>query len=187
MHVSINWHCPHQDARNIKDEIILTLFKSNHLEAYKIEYGRLSGYENVIREDHQNCLFDKKGTFYNKLSTRKKRWETFLAKRVMIKVFHQPWARGQFVYLFERLASWSHFQRKGNLIKNYLKLRLKFAWKVCRKHAAWNYEIWIIRKHMVTERVEVNSLRSEHYYQKQNLEMTPYLFSKFQIRKRETL
>ena len=89
MHISINWHCPHQDARNIKDEIILKLFKSNHLEAYKIEYGRLSGYENVIREDHQNCLFDKRETFYNKLSTRKKRWETFLVKRVTIKVFHQ--------------------------------------------------------------------------------------------------
>ena len=36
---------------------------------------------------------------------------------------------------------WTHFQRKGNLTKNDLKLRLKFARKVCRKHVMCNYEI----------------------------------------------
>ena len=35
---------------------------------------------------------------------------------------------------------WTHFQRKGNLTKNDLKLRLKFARKVCRKHAMCTYE-----------------------------------------------
>ena len=29
--------------RNIKDEIILELFKSNHLQAYEKEYGTLGG------------------------------------------------------------------------------------------------------------------------------------------------
>ena len=36
---------------------------------------------------------------------------------------------------------WIHFQRKGILTKNDLKLRLKFSRKVCRKRAMCNYEI----------------------------------------------
>ena len=36
---------------------------------------------------------------------------------------------------------WTHFQRKGNLTKNDLKLRLTFARKVCRKRIMCNYEI----------------------------------------------
>ena len=38
--------------------------------------------------------------------------------------------------------------------------------------ATMKYEI--IRKPMVIERVEVNLLKSAHYYQKQNLQMMPY-------------
>ena len=36
---------------------------------------------------------------------------------------------------------WTHFRRKEILTKNDLKLRLKFARKVCRKYAMCNYEI----------------------------------------------
>ena len=36
---------------------------------------------------------------------------------------------------------WIHFQRKGILTKNDLKLRLKFARKVCCKRAICNNEI----------------------------------------------
>ena len=36
---------------------------------------------------------------------------------------------------------WTHFQRKGILIKNDLKLGLKCARKVCRKRTMCNYEI----------------------------------------------
>ena len=36
---------------------------------------------------------------------------------------------------------WTHFLRKGVLIKNDLKLGLKCARKVCRKRAMCNYEI----------------------------------------------
>ena len=43
----------------MKDEIILEVFKSKHLQAYEKEYWRLSGYERITREDHQNYLFDK--------------------------------------------------------------------------------------------------------------------------------
>ena len=37
--------------------------------------------------------------------------------------------------------TWTHFQRKGILTKNDLKLRLKFARKVFRERAICNYEI----------------------------------------------
>ena len=55
---------------------------------------------------------------------------------------------------------WTHFQMKGILTKNDLKLRFKFAQKVRRK---WAMKYAIIRKHMVLTRVEVNSLMSAHY------------------------
>ena len=55
--------------RKIKDEIIMEVFKSNHLQPYEREYWRLRGYEKIIREDHQNCLFDKKEMSYDKPST----------------------------------------------------------------------------------------------------------------------
>ena len=47
--VSIHWRylptsrCRKDLFRNIKDEIILEVFKSNHLQAYEEEYWRLSG------------------------------------------------------------------------------------------------------------------------------------------------
>ena len=44
-----------------------------------------------------------------------------------------------------------------------------------------------MRKPMVKERVEVNSPKSEHYPQQQNLQMIPYLLSKFQRSKWEGL
>ena len=41
--------------RHIKYKITLEIFKSNQLQAYEKENCRLSGYERIIREDHQNC------------------------------------------------------------------------------------------------------------------------------------
>ena len=35
-------------------------------------------YERIIREDHQNCLFNQGEISYNKPSDCKKRWETFM-------------------------------------------------------------------------------------------------------------
>ena len=40
--VYINWCYLHQDAGNIKYEVIVKVFKSNHLQAYEKEYWRLS-------------------------------------------------------------------------------------------------------------------------------------------------
>ena len=64
--------------RNIKYEIILEIFKSNHQQAYGKEYWRLSGDKRIIREDRKNCLFDKREISYNEPSACEKRWETFL-------------------------------------------------------------------------------------------------------------
>ena len=42
------------------------------------EYWRLSSYERIIREIHQNCLLHKGEISYDKPSTCKKRWEIFV-------------------------------------------------------------------------------------------------------------
>lgn len=60
---------------------------------------------------------------------------------------------------------WTHFQRKGILTKNNLKLRLKFTGKVCLVNmqcTTMKYEI--ITEPMLLEKVEVNILKSAHYY-----------------------
>ena len=54
------------------------------MQAYEKGYWRLSGYERIIREDYQNCLFDKREMSCNKSSACKKRWETFCKKTVMV-------------------------------------------------------------------------------------------------------
>ena len=56
----------------------MEVLKSNHLQAHGKEYWRLSGYKRIIREDHKNCLFDKREISYDKSSACEKRWETFL-------------------------------------------------------------------------------------------------------------
>ena len=68
----------------------------------------------------------------------------FCKKRLIVKAGIPPSIREetsrrdlQKIYL-----KWTHFQRKGILSKNDMRLWLKFALKVCRKHAMWNGEIW---------------------------------------------
>ena len=70
--VSINWRYLHEDTvlfRNIKDKIILEVFKSNHLQAYEKEYWKVSGHERIIKEGRQNCVTKS----YHKPSAFKKR------------------------------------------------------------------------------------------------------------------
>ena len=64
--------------RNIKDEIILEVFRSKHLQAYEKEYWRLRGDKRLMREDHQNYFFDKRELSYDKPSACRKRWEIFV-------------------------------------------------------------------------------------------------------------
>ena len=67
----------------------------------------------------------------------------FCKKRVMVKAGIPPSISEETVRKVAQNTDlkWTHFQRKGILTKNYLKLRLKFARKVCRKRAVCNYEI----------------------------------------------
>ena len=53
--------------------MILEVFRSNHLQAYEKEYWTFGGYERIIKEDHQNCLFDKREISHDKPSACEKR------------------------------------------------------------------------------------------------------------------
>ena len=83
----------------------------------------------------------------------------FLEKtRVMVKVGISPSISKETIrrVLWKTDLKWTHFQRKEILTKNDLKLRLKFARKVCRKP-------------VLLERVGADLLKSSYYYKKQNL------------------
>ena len=121
----------------------LEVFKSNHLQAYEKEYCRLSGYEVIIRQDHQNCLFNK-GTYLttNQVLARRD-GKLFCNKIVMVKAGIPPSNSKETVRkVLQKIdLKWTQFQRKGILTKNDLKLRLTFARKVCRKRSMCNYEL----------------------------------------------
>ena len=67
----------------------------------------------------------------------------FFVKRVAVKAGIPPSNSEETVPRVLRKAGlkWTHLHRKGILTKNDLKLRLKFAGKICRKRALCNYEI----------------------------------------------
>ena len=89
--------------------------------------------------------------------------DLFCQKKVMVKAGIPPFISEETVRRVLRKTGlkWTHFQTKGILTKNDLKLRLKFAQEVRRKQAR---KYAVIRKPMVPTRVEVNSLMSAHYY-----------------------
>ena len=60
--------------------------------------------------------------------------------------------------------NWTQFHRKGILTKDDLKLRLNLFGKFVVKMQCVTMKYEIIRKPMVPERVEVNLLKSTHYY-----------------------
>ena len=66
----------------------------------------------------------------------------FCKKRVVVKAGIPPSISKETVHKAVRKTDlkWTYFQRKEILTKNDLKLRLKFARKVCRKCAMCNYE-----------------------------------------------
>ena len=70
--------------------------------------------------------------------------EFFVKKREMGKAGISPSISEETVLKVVQKTDlkWTHFQGKGILTKNDLKLRLKVARKVCRKRAMCNYEIW---------------------------------------------
>ena len=68
----------------------------------------------------------------------------FCKQRVMVKAGIPPSITEETVHrvLWKTDLKWIHFERKGILTKNDLKLTLMFARNVCRKRAMRNYEIW---------------------------------------------
>ena len=102
----------------------MEVFKSNHLQAYEKEYWRLSGYKRIIRDNHQNCLFDKRQISYNKPSACTRKMGNVFVNRVMVKT-DIPLAISKEIGWPKAGLKWTHFQRKGILTKNDLQLRLK--------------------------------------------------------------
>ena len=76
-------------------------------------------------------------------SLAKRDGKLFCKKRVMGKAGIPPSISEETVRKVVQKTDlkWTHFQRKGILTKYNLKLRLKFAQKVCRKHAMCNYQL----------------------------------------------
>ena len=67
----------------------------------------------------------------------------FCKNRVIVKADIPPSISEETVgrVLKKANVKWTHFQGKGILTKDDLKLRLTFVRKGCRKHAMCNYEI----------------------------------------------
>ena len=88
----------------------------------------------TIREDQKNCLF-----------CREEMGNVVVKRGVMVKAGIPPSISEEIVrkVVQKTVLKWTHFQRKGILIKSELELRLKFefARKVCHKHGLCKYEI----------------------------------------------
>ena len=82
--VSIHWRYLHQDAGKTYSEIskmrsYWKYSKATICRHMKKNIGDLVGdLQNKIREDHQNYQFNKREISYDKPSSCKKRWETFV-------------------------------------------------------------------------------------------------------------
>ena len=98
------------------------------------------------REDHKNCLFDKREISSENPSTcREEMGNVFVKRGVMVKAGIPPSVSKETVCKVVQKTDlkWTHFQRKGILIKSELELRLKFEFprKVCHKRGMCKYEI----------------------------------------------
>ena len=81
----------------------------------------------TIREDHKNCLFDKREISSDKPSAfREEMGNVFVKRGVMVKSGIPPSISEETVRkVFKKTdLKWTHFQRKGILIKSELELRL---------------------------------------------------------------
>ena len=61
----------------------VNLNHTNKFKNFLLKITQLSP-ERIIRQDHQNCLFDKR------MNQEETKWETFLQKRVMVKASIPP-------------------------------------------------------------------------------------------------
>ena len=102
--------------------------------------------QGIIREDHKNCLFDKREISSDKPSPcREEIGNVFVKRVVMVKAGTPPSISEETICKVVQKTDlkWTHFQRNRILIKSELKLRLKFefAGKVCNKRGMCKYEI----------------------------------------------
>ena len=116
----------------MKDEIILEVLKSNHLQVCEKECWKLSCYKRIIRGDHQNYFLDKRNILRQTKHLQEK-IRNFCIKRVMVKAGILPSISVETARKCLPTAGLklTHIQRKGILTKDDLKL----------KRAMCNYEI----------------------------------------------
>ena len=90
----------------------------------------------------------------------------FCKKRVMVKAHISPSISEETVLrvLQKTDLKWIYFQRKGILTKNDLKLGLKLLENSLVSVQCETIKYEIIKKSVVLHRVEVNLLKSAHYY-----------------------
>ena len=130
--------------RNIKYDDTGSIFKSNNLQPYEKEYWKLSGYERIIREYHQNCLFYKKEILAANEALARGNGKICCKNRVLVTAVIPLLISKETVcrVLGKTNMKWIHFQRKRIMSKNDLKLRIKFARKVYHKRATCRVQQW---------------------------------------------
>ena len=73
-------------ALSFRDEIILEVFKSNHLQTYEKEYWRLTGrFAKEYSENTTKLPVSSKRNILHKIKRLQKKMGNFCVKRVMVK------------------------------------------------------------------------------------------------------
>ena len=138
--VSTNWRYLRQDAGKTYSEISKMRSYWKYSKATICRHMKKNTADLVPMKDYSG------DTPKTVCSTKEKYLMTnqVLARRVMVKAGIPVSISGVTVrrVLWKTGLRWTNFQRKGILTKNDLKMRLKFARKVCCKRAMFNYEIW---------------------------------------------
>ena len=143
--------------RNIKYEIILDVFKSTHLQAYEkgLSETQWLRKNNQQRPPKLSVPQKKRNILRQTKRLQEEMGNFFVKKRVLVKAsipssFSEETVRRILRKIDLKLT---HFQRKGIMSKNDLKLRLKFVWEVYRKRPLCNYEIWNQQKDYGTREI----------------------------------
>ena len=138
--------CRKKLFRNIKYEIILEVTICRHV---KKNIGDFAVTKEWSGKTTKTVCFTKEKYPTTNQALARRDGRLFCKKRVMVKAGIPPTISEEIVrrVLWNTDLKCTHFQRKGIMSKNDLKLRLKFA-----------------RKPVVLEGVELNLLKSAHYY-----------------------
>ena len=111
--------------KNFKDEIILEVFKSNHLQLYEKEYWRLTGrFTKEYSEKTTKLPVSSKRNILHKIKRLQKKMENFCVKRVMVKTgipISISEEEGRRI-LWKASLKWTLVQQKGILTPKKLKI-----------------------------------------------------------------